>query len=861
MTANDPVACPTACGFFGVLSAPNGKAQFDQFINMWGMAHAKELATTGINIVQAPPSADACNIDKCAGVTCNDGNACTDDACNPATGACVYTNDNTNTCSDGNLCTTDVCSAGSCVGTAITCNDGKACTDDACNPATGACVYTNDNTNTCTDGNACTADACSSGTCVSTAITCNDGKACTDDSCNTSTGCVYTNDNTNTCTDGNACTADACSSGTCVSTAITCNDGKACTDDSCNTSTGCVYTNDNTNTCTDGNACTADACNAGTCVGSAITCNDSKPCTDDSCDVATGCKYVADNTNTCTDGNPCTTDTCIAGVCNSAMVTCNDGKVCTDDSCNPATGACVYTNDNTNACSDGSACTTDACNAGNCVSTAITCNDGKACTDDSCDTATGCVYANDNTNTCTDGNACTTDTCNAGNCSSAAITCNDGNVCTDDSCNPASGCVYTNDDTNTCTDGSACTTEVCSAGICWATGIVCNDANVCTDDSCNPATGCVYVNDDGNACTDGDACTTDACSAGSCVGSAITCDDGDTCTTDSCDPATGCQTTAIPLCGPQCVFNPDNSACVPWADGEQDDACVGKPDLALDIPCLDASLHGRMPVCNHGLSPAPAGVKIYFFAYDPSAPALGNWGRDDASGAVAALTCTSADPIQPGECVPVDCGAFPDDGSQYLVMVNPSADGVVDECYHQDNWSAFLSSRTDGACLADLTTTSFEETFDPAACEPGQGIRWQFFAWDAYIPDDAEIRFALRSCFDAASTDCSAWIDLDADLPAMLPTFPAGTRNVMAANHDEDSDPAANPNPEVRGRASCAFSDAFDPTRRCPVILGDVLRKDDPYVQMRATLIPNSTFTDAPVLLSRYITHSCVDDE
>ena len=72
---------------------------------------------------------------------CNDGNVCTDDSCNPATG-CVYTN-NTASCDDGNACTTaDTCSGGACVGgTPLVCNDSNACTDDSCNPSSG-CVYT-----------------------------------------------------------------------------------------------------------------------------------------------------------------------------------------------------------------------------------------------------------------------------------------------------------------------------------------------------------------------------------------------------------------------------------------------------------------------------------------------------------------------------------------------------------------------------------------------------------------------------------------------------------------------------------------------------------------------------------------------
>lgn len=99
---------------------------------------------------------------------CNDGIACTDDACNPATG-CVHERDD-GFCDDGIDCTSDVCSAtagpsgcefrpdDSLCGDACTvgavcsvmlrrctpgmprmCNDGNACTVDFCSDASGGC--------------------------------------------------------------------------------------------------------------------------------------------------------------------------------------------------------------------------------------------------------------------------------------------------------------------------------------------------------------------------------------------------------------------------------------------------------------------------------------------------------------------------------------------------------------------------------------------------------------------------------------------------------------------------------------------------------------------------------------------------
>jgi hypothetical protein len=72
-------------------------------------------------------------------VPCEDDEACTVDACDPATG-CAHT-----PLPDGAACAAvdachalGACTAGACVGgAAITCADDDACTDDSCDPATG----------------------------------------------------------------------------------------------------------------------------------------------------------------------------------------------------------------------------------------------------------------------------------------------------------------------------------------------------------------------------------------------------------------------------------------------------------------------------------------------------------------------------------------------------------------------------------------------------------------------------------------------------------------------------------------------------------------------------------------------------
>jgi hypothetical protein len=174
--------------------------------------------------------------------SCDDGNPCTDDTCDQATG-CQYA-DNNDVCDDGNACTEDdVCDAGACKsGTTITCNDGKACTADACNAQAGCVFSPLPNTVACEDGDKCTlSDKCSGdGECKSGAAkTCNDGESCTNDSCNAATGnCVFAPKQFGTsCSDGNPCTKDdICKSGKCTSGAT-----KNCNKGTCNTKTGsCV---------------------------------------------------------------------------------------------------------------------------------------------------------------------------------------------------------------------------------------------------------------------------------------------------------------------------------------------------------------------------------------------------------------------------------------------------------------------------------------------------------------------------------------------------------------------------------------------------------------------------------------------
>ena len=245
---------------------------------------------------------------------CNDDNVCTADSCDPSQG-CLHLL-NTAPCDDEDVCTTgDHCHLGSCISDGpLTCEDGNSCTDDSCDPQTGCSHVPNEVP--CDDGNLCTEDdACNGGQCAGgSMVVCDDGNQCTTNYCDLAQGCVAMN-KAGLCDDGNACTVEStCADGACGDgIAFTCDDENGCTDDTCDPDNGCIFTN-NQALCDDGNACTVgDLCSGGGCQsGGAADCDDNKVCTDDSCVAESGCVNtpVADQTP-CGGGLHCVAGECV----------------------------------------------------------------------------------------------------------------------------------------------------------------------------------------------------------------------------------------------------------------------------------------------------------------------------------------------------------------------------------------------------------------------------------------------------------------------------------------------------------------------------------------------------------------------
>lgn len=600
---------------------------------------------------------------------CSDGKECTADHCNTTTGGCEFTAlPNGVSCSDGLACTAgDVCASGACApGPAPICADGNDCTSDGCDAASGACVFTALSSTPCSDGDVCSGnDLCTAGQCVPGANVCEckkgsdcavkeDGDQCNGTlycelsdhtcqldlgtvvicdtsgdsecvkySCDTVSGkCVAKNVNEKgVCNaDGSICTgADFCQAGICISTdGPQCDDQNMCTNDSCDPISGCLHVG-NDAPCEDGDSCTeGDACVQGSCVsGPGKICDDGSQCTKDFC-IQGECESFPQSGTACSDGNLCTLDdTCSGGVCTPgipkscsvdgpclvptcdgtsgkcgsaaayAYAPCQDGSECTlgdhceggkcksgpvwcysDDPC--IVGSCDSTGlkclfgkamDGV-SCNDGDACTLgDTCKSGACkAGTPKVCEAGQTCAQDVCESSSGACKPNADGIICDDNNACTlSDKCKNGACSfDNSVDCDDKNPCTTDTCNTVTAKCSHAAVTGPCDDGNVCTmTEQCVGGVCSSTlKLNCDDGNACTSDTCDPKLACKHVaSSEGSACDDENPCTTnDKCTNLACLGTGPTCADDNPCTKDKCSLTTGCSHSPQTTCD-------DNNPC------------------------------------------------------------------------------------------------------------------------------------------------------------------------------------------------------------------------------------------------------------------------------------------------------------
>ena len=120
-------------------------------------------------------SGDVCGVGKCAGtaISCNDTTPCTTDSCDIKLG-CLHAANSLACDADGSVCTVnDACANKVCVaGAKNLCDDGNVCTDDACNKVNG-CSHVANDVVACDDNDVCTSsDACSAGVCKGVVTAC-----------------------------------------------------------------------------------------------------------------------------------------------------------------------------------------------------------------------------------------------------------------------------------------------------------------------------------------------------------------------------------------------------------------------------------------------------------------------------------------------------------------------------------------------------------------------------------------------------------------------------------------------------------------------------------------------------------------
>jgi len=139
-----------------------------------------------------------------------------------------------------------------------------------------------------------------------------------------------------------------------------------------------------------------------------------------------------------------------------------------------------------------------------------------------------------------------------------------------------------------------------------------------------------------------------------------------------------CVELAPSVCGVACSDGLGIGACAARVPTELDPACAGF-DLSLGVTCDDAG-SAQVPVCNHGQTTAPAGLRL---THVP----IGEL-RRAAPDLSSAVDCAVTEAIPPGRCVTVSGCPSLDEGR--ALIVNPP-DGAqnTSECRTDDNWTIY----------------------------------------------------------------------------------------------------------------------------------------------------------------------------
>jgi hypothetical protein len=529
------------------------------------------------------------------GFECSDGNICTDDSCDPATG-CKFT-DNEIACNDGNECTSgDVCSAGLCFGqpgecpcesnldcqmmgddlcsyAEMDCVDGfcavtgsvevvcdsvdSDCMENQCDPMTGECMLS-ELIGACSDGSTCTVgDACQAGECVPGPNMCD---------CGSDMDCAGFEDG-NLCNGTLACIENACAVD--PATVVICSaDGLGqCETSLCNAATGvCEVTGKMDGVaCDDGDPCTdADVCVSGQCFGGENVCGG---CGDDSCDEGESCQTCPDDCGECgdccviQDGPGCADDAVEACTCALDPFCCETqwDDVCIDQ----AVAECAL------MCGVEPECGDDLCgDAESCETCPADCGECPECGDDFCDAAENCETCPGDCGDCpigccepSDAPGCTDPAIQVCVCELDAFCCESvwDDICVAEveeyGCGDCGGVGDCGD--NICVEPEACFN--CPED--------CGECSVCGDDTCDPLESCDFCPEDCGECG---FCGDDGCGDDEdCKSCPDDC--GDCCGNDSCEALFGEDCDTCPAdCG-ECPDECGNDLC---DDGENCSNCA-----------------------------------------------------------------------------------------------------------------------------------------------------------------------------------------------------------------------------------------------------------------------------------------------
>jgi hypothetical protein len=453
-------------------------------------------------------------------------------------------------CNDGNPCTEDACDllAQKCLHTDVVCDDANDCTEDSCKPSEG-CVNT-PRQGLCEDGDHCTiSDICVEGQCAGMTKSCDDENPCTADSCDPEDGECLHDATTGPCDDGDPCTTDDfCQDGQCQQGlgTLDCDDQNDCTADDCVELQGCVNA-PQAGPCNDLDDCTSgESCQEGLCTGgtNACACNNSDDCwLQNDSDWCNGVLYCNTNKNP----KVCEVDQTTIMTCSTAQDSFCQAKVC-----DPADGVCKLKPRNEgqpcdNSCTANPTCQNGQCKGTPCSSLNMACAGGQ-CISNMC-TA--------NSRIC-DGNFAYL-TCNSsGNDWLASAACGANKYCDNGDCKPQvctpsqPSCVGRL--AGTCNaKGSALLagyvdcqtlpeTQYCQAGQCTTCAPDCAGKQ-CGDDGCGGSCGTCASKEacQSGACVCVPNCSGQLCGEGGCPGQPDACglcDFGKDCSAGVCVPAT-----------------------------------------------------------------------------------------------------------------------------------------------------------------------------------------------------------------------------------------------------------------------------------------------------------------------------------